>query len=76
MKILKRHLGTHYNMSPDEYRKRWNLPIDYPMVAPNDAKNRRELAQKLASGVSPPRLKNRHSRLFLRKAVGSRKAPT
>lgn len=50
MKMLKRHLRTHYDMSPDEYRKRWNLPIDYPMVAPNYAKKRRELALKIGLG--------------------------
>ena len=47
LKMLKRHLMTHYNMTPDEYRQRWNLPADYPMVAPNYAEKRRELAKKI-----------------------------
>lgn len=49
-KCLKRHLRTRYNLSPDEYRARWGLPRDYPMVAPNYAKRRAELAQ--AMGVN------------------------
>ncbi len=50
LKMLKRHLKTQYNLSPEEYRERWNLPSDYPMVAPNYAKQRRELAQKIGLG--------------------------
>ncbi len=50
LKMLKRHLGTAYNMSPDEYRQRWELPGDYPMVAPNYAKQRSELAKKIGLG--------------------------
>lgn len=49
-KSLKRHLRTHYNLSPDEYRARWNLPPDYPMVAPNYAKARSALAKKMGLG--------------------------
>ena len=41
LKMLKRHLMTHYNMTPDQYRTKWNLPADYPMVAPNYAEQRR-----------------------------------
>ena len=44
MKILKRHLMTHYQMTPDQYRQRWGLPADYPMVAPNYAEQRRGIA--------------------------------
>ena len=55
LKILKRHLMTHYNMTPDEYRQRWNLPADYPMVAPNYAKQRRELAKKIGLGTKRTR---------------------
>ncbi len=47
LKMLKRHLGTAYNMSPDEYRQRWELPGDYPMVAPHYAKRRSDLAKKI-----------------------------
>lgn len=53
LKMLKRHLMTHYNMTPDEYRTRWNLPADYPMVAPNYAAKRRELAKKIGLGRKP-----------------------
>ena len=53
LKMLKRHLMTHYNMTPDEYRQRWNLPADYPMVAPNYAEKRRELAKKIGLGRKP-----------------------
>ncbi|RWD77435.1 MAG: MucR family transcriptional regulator [Mesorhizobium sp.] len=48
-KSLKRHLATHYNLSPDEYRHKWNLPADYPMVAPSYAATRSALAK--ASGL-------------------------
>ncbi len=50
LKMLKRHLKTAYNMTPDDYRKRWGLPSDYPMVAPNYAKQRRALAKKIGLG--------------------------
>ncbi len=50
MKMLKRHLRTAYNLSPDEYRSRWGLPLDYPMVAPNYAKRRSEFAKKIGLG--------------------------
>ncbi|MEO1044289.1 MAG: MucR family transcriptional regulator [Pseudomonadota bacterium] len=53
LKMLKRHLMTHYNMTPDDYRARWNLPSDYPMVAPNYAEKRRELAKKIGLGRKP-----------------------
>jgi predicted transcriptional regulator len=51
--MLKRHLKTSYNMSPEEYRERWGLPIDYPMVAPNYAKKRSTLAKKIGLGRKP-----------------------
>ena len=44
-KSLKRHLRTHYNMSPEEYREKWGLPADYPMVAPNYSATRSKLAK-------------------------------
>ena len=53
LKMLKRHLMTHYNLTPDQYRARWNLPADYPMVAPNYAEKRRELAKKIGLGRKP-----------------------
>lgn len=49
-KSLKRHLRTHYNLSPEEYREKWNLPIDYPMVAPNYAAARSKLAKNMGLG--------------------------
>src|ERR1700733_913793 len=49
-KSLKRHLRTKYNMSPEEYRAKWSLPKDYPMVAPNYAKARSELAKQMGLG--------------------------
>ena len=53
LKMLKRHLRTAYNMTPDDYRKRWGLPSDYPMVAPNYAKQRSALAKKIGLGRKP-----------------------
>ncbi len=50
LKMLKRHLRTAYDMSPDEYRQRWGLPSDYPMVAPKYAAVRSELAKKIGLG--------------------------
>ena len=49
-KSLKRHLRTKYNMTPDDYRKKWGLPADYPMVAPNYAASRSDLARKMGLG--------------------------
>ena len=53
LKMLKRHLKTAYNLTPDEYRKRWGLPPDYPMVAPNYARHRSKLAKKIGLGTKP-----------------------
>ena len=50
LKMLKRHLASSYGMTPDEYRAKWGLPSDYPMVAPNYAKARSDLAVKLGLG--------------------------
>ena len=49
-KSLKRHLRTHYNMTPEEYREKWDLGADYPMVAPNYAKQRSQFAKKIGLG--------------------------
>ena len=51
LKMLKRHLMTHYELTPDQYRAKWNLPADYPMVAPNYAEQRRTLAKKIGLGT-------------------------
>ena len=51
LKMLKRHLMTHYQMTPDDYRQKWGLSADYPMVAPNYAEQRRTLAKKIGLGT-------------------------
>ena len=51
LKMLKRHLRTAYNMSPEEYREKWGLPADYPMVAPSYAKQRSKLAKQIGLGT-------------------------
>ncbi len=53
LRTLKRYLRSHYNMSPEEYRVKWGLPFDYPMVAPAYAKLRSEFAKKLGLGRKP-----------------------
>ena len=53
LKMLKRHLATSYNLTPDEYRARWGLPPDYPMVAPNYAAQRSSLAKAAGLGQKP-----------------------
>ncbi len=51
LKMLKRHLMTHYSMTPDQYRQKWGLNADYPMVAPNYAEQRRALAKSIGLGT-------------------------
>jgi predicted transcriptional regulator len=51
LKMLKRHLMTHYQMTPDQYRQKWGLNSDYPMVAPNYAEQRRTLAKSIGLGT-------------------------
>jgi len=51
LKMLKRHLMTHYNLTPDQYRQKWGLAADYPMVAPNYAEQRRTLAKSIGLGT-------------------------
>ena len=53
LKMLKRHLKTAYNMTPEQYRERWGLGADYPMVAPSYAKHRSSLAKKIGLGTKP-----------------------
>ena len=57
LKMLKRHLMTHYNLTPDQYRANWGLAADYPMVAPNYAEQRRMLAVKIGLGRKPRKRK-------------------
>ena len=52
LKMLRRHLMTHYQMTPEQYRAKWNLPADYPMVAPNYAEQRRSLAKAIGLGTA------------------------
>ena len=59
LKMLKRYLRSRYNMSPEEYRSKWGLPADYPMVAPNYAAQRSEFAKKIGLGRSSPPTKGR-----------------
>jgi predicted transcriptional regulator len=59
LKMLKRHLMTQYNLTPDEYRQRWNLPADYPMVAPSYAERRRVLAKEIGLGRKPGQRRGR-----------------
>ncbi len=51
LKMLKRHLMTHYNLTPEQYRQKWGLSADYPMVAPNYAEQRRALAKSIGLGT-------------------------
>jgi predicted transcriptional regulator len=55
LKMLKRHLMTHYSMTPDQYRQKWGLASDYPMVAPNYAEQRRTLAKSIGLGTKRKR---------------------
>jgi predicted transcriptional regulator len=63
MKMLKRHLMTAYGMTPEQYRERWNLPADYPMVAPDYAEKRRELAKKIGLGRKPGQQRGRRKKV-------------
>lgn len=54
LKMMKRYLRTHYDMSPDEYRAKWGLPPDYPMVAPNYAQARSDMAKRIGLGKLTP----------------------
>ena len=58
LKMLKRHLMTHYNLTPDQYRQKWGLSADYPMVAPNYAEQRRTLAKSIGLGTKRRRTRS------------------
>jgi predicted transcriptional regulator len=62
LKMLKRHLRTAYGLTPEEYRQKWGLPADYPMVAPNYAAQRSAFAKKIGLGRSGGRRKSRGRR--------------
>jgi predicted transcriptional regulator len=53
LKMLKRHLKTAFNLTPDQYREKWGLSADYPMVAPNYTKHRSSLAKRIGLGTKP-----------------------
>ena len=59
LKMLKRYLRSNYRLSPEEYRAKWGLPADYPMVAPNYAAQRSEFAKKIGLGRTPTSTKGR-----------------
>jgi predicted transcriptional regulator len=59
LKMLKRYLRSNYKLSPEQYRAKWGLPADYPMVAPNYAAQRSEFAKKIGLGRTPPASKGR-----------------
>jgi predicted transcriptional regulator len=59
LKMLKRYLRSRYNLTPEEYRAKWGLPADYPMVAPNYAAQRSEFAKKIGLGRTAPATKSR-----------------
>ena len=59
LKMLKRYLRSRYDLTPEEYRAKWGLPADYPMVAPNYAAQRSEFAKKIGLGKSAPATKSR-----------------
>jgi predicted transcriptional regulator len=59
LKMLKRYLRSNYNMTPEDYRSKWGLPVDYPMVAPNYAAQRSEFAKKIGLGRNAPAHKGR-----------------
>ena len=63
MKMLKRHLMTDHGLTPDEYRARWELSSDYPMVAPDYADKRRDLAKKIGLGRNPGQRRGRQKKI-------------
>lgn len=62
LKMLKRYLRTRYGLSPEEYRAKWGLPADYPLVAPNYAARRSDFAKKIGLGRRPPPTTKRKKR--------------
>lgn len=65
LKMLKRYLANRYGMTPDDYRAKWNLPEDYPMVAPAYAEQRRELAKAIGLGRQPGSGRRKRKKLSL-----------
>jgi predicted transcriptional regulator len=75
LKMLKRHLMTHYQLTPDQYRAKWNLPADYPMVAPDYAEKRRALAKKIGLGRKPGKVAPKPAPTEPKKVGRPRKKP-
>jgi predicted transcriptional regulator len=77
LKMLKRYLRTHFGLSPEEYRRKWKLPADYPMVAPNYAKRRSEFAKEFGLGRTGgrPAAKKRTATKTTKKAAKRRGRP-
>ena len=61
LQTLKRYIGGRYGLSPEQYRQKWNLPDDYPMVAPNYAKRRSQIAKKMGLGRKPAKKRRKRS---------------
>ena len=72
LKMLKRYLRTHYDMSPEEYRRKWGLPADYPMTAPNYAKHRSKVAKQIGLGKAAGKRKTTKKRKTAKKRVKRR----
>ena len=62
LRLLKRYLRTHYDMSPEEYRRKWGLPLDYPMIAPNSSRKRSQTAIKNGFGRTPGRSRKKRKK--------------
>ncbi|MEM8773216.1 MAG: MucR family transcriptional regulator [Pseudomonadota bacterium] len=73
LKMLKRYLRTHYDLSPDEYRRKWGLPADYPMVAPNYAKRRSQVAKEFGLGTSATKKRKTTKRKTTKKRATRKK---
>lgn len=75
LKMLKRYLRTNYDMSPQSYREKWSLPRDYPMVAPNYAAQRQELAKKIGLGRKPARPQSTTTKAASKPRASTKAAP-
>lgn len=73
LKMLKRYLRTHYDMSPEDYRRKWGLPADYPMTAPNYAKHRSNVAKQIGLGTSGGARKTTKKKSATKKRVARKK---
>jgi predicted transcriptional regulator len=66
LKMLKRYIRTRYNLSPEDYRRKWGLPADYPMTAPNYSATRSQLARDIGLGQKAPKRKSRRAAAAVR----------